>query len=337
MTINCQDSIIFKICKNERSTWGMKATMVGIHIVLVGGLFLLDSRLIEETRLHPWYTALYLLLLVLTLIQYFYTAGSSPGYVLDVMKGKYVLESDMKHASDAISRSASSIETQVTLHIDDRNHGTSSYGATRGKGPALITPTRETISAVGSSSRNCSCTYCHVWQPQRSKHCHDCDKCVLRFDHHCVWLGTCVGQGNHCRFWWYLFEETVLCVWTGVMYIISITRSISDNWWHSGLEIFLLIVLLFCLIILLMLLLFHSYLVLTNQTTYELIRRRRIPYLRGVPDKVHPFSKGSLRNIYRFCCSFNDFYIIDSLPTREELESKARPYTFWDVLSCRCC
>ena len=38
-------------------------------------------------------------------------------------------------------------------------------------------------------------------QPPRAKHCHDCDKCVLQFDHHCVWLGTCIGQGNHCKFW----------------------------------------------------------------------------------------------------------------------------------------
>jgi hypothetical protein len=41
-----------------------------------------------------------------------------------------------------------------------------------------------------------------IMQPPRAKHCHDCDKCVLQFDHHCVWLGNCIGQGNHCQFWW---------------------------------------------------------------------------------------------------------------------------------------
>ncbi|KAG0449614.1 hypothetical protein HPP92_027205, partial [Vanilla planifolia] len=39
-----------------------------------------------------------------------------------------------------------------------------------------------------------TCVYCNVTQPPRSKHCHDCDKCVLQFDHHCVWLGTCIGK-----------------------------------------------------------------------------------------------------------------------------------------------
>lgn len=54
----------------------------------------------------------------------------------------------------------------------------------------------------------------HIWcitylQPPRAKHCHDCDKCVLKFDHHCVWLGTCIGQGNHYRFWWVYFPCTI--------------------------------------------------------------------------------------------------------------------------------
>lgn len=48
------------------------------------------------------------------------------------------------------------------------------------------------------------------FQPPRTKHCHDCDKCVLQFDHHCVWLGTCIGQGNHCRFWWVWFCQLLL-------------------------------------------------------------------------------------------------------------------------------
>jgi palmitoyltransferase len=53
----------------------------------------------------------------------------------------------------------------------------------------------------GTSIRNLTCGYCHVEQPPRTKHCHDCDRCVLQFDHHCVWLGTCIGQKNHSKFW----------------------------------------------------------------------------------------------------------------------------------------
>lgn len=320
-----------KDCIPEKSTWGTKAGLVSIHLVIVGGLFLLDIDMIDDTIIHPWYTALYVLLCVLTLFQYFLTSLTPPGYVIDVLNSQSG-ETDMKGARDSISCPASGKETLVTIHAEGPSHATTSYGAPSGsRAKADVNP------SIPSANRNSNCAYCHVWQPPRSKHCHDCEKCVLRFDHHCVWLGTCVGKGNHCRFWWYLFEETILCVWTAVIYVMSINKEISKTWWRGGLEIILLIVLLFCLIIVLMLLIFHSYLVLTNQTTYELIRRRRIHYLRGIPNNVHPFSKGVLRNIYFFCWSRDDFFALESLPTREELEAKARPYTFHDILTCRCC
>jgi palmitoyltransferase len=88
------------------------------------------------------------------------------------------------------------------------------------------------------------------------------------------------------------------------------------------------------LIFVLLLLIFHSYLILTNQSTYELVRRRRIPYMRNIPGRVHPFSRGIRRNLYNVCCGN---YNLDSLPTAFELEDRSRPYTCIDMLKCRCC
>jgi palmitoyltransferase len=48
------------------------------------------------------------------------------------------------------------------------------------------------------------CTICHVEQPLRCKHCKNCDQCVAMYDHHCPWIGVCVGERNKFRYWCYL-------------------------------------------------------------------------------------------------------------------------------------
>lgn len=35
-------------------------------------------------------------------------------------------------------------------------------------------------------------------------------RCVGRFDHHCFWIGTCIGAQNQRAFWWFLAFETAL-------------------------------------------------------------------------------------------------------------------------------
>ncbi|XP_073060708.1 protein S-acyltransferase 10-like [Primulina eburnea] len=314
----------------RRSALSLKLALVGLHLIFVGVLFLLDHDLIEKTKQEPWYTAIYALLFVATLGQYFVTSGTSPGYVLDAQKIVNERDAIARRTLLASKPPASSKNANVVITVDGRNYQ-------RGNETAWTKLVMD-LYPPGSSVRNLTCTYCSVVQPPRAKHCHDCDKCVLQFDHHCVWLGTCIGLGNHCRFWWYIFEETALSLWTWILYILYLKSHISKAWWADVIMILLLASLSITLIFLLLLFLFHSYLIMTNQTTYELVRRRRIVYLRGIPERVHPFNKGVCRNLSLSCCTkTGSMYRMEALPTAAELEEKSRPYTCSDVLSCRCC
>ena len=48
------------------------------------------------------------------------------------------------------------------------------------------------------------CPYCLVKKTYRSLHCLICQKCVDEFDHHCFWVGNCVGKNNYTLFFIFL-------------------------------------------------------------------------------------------------------------------------------------
>lgn len=51
------------------------------------------------------------------------------------------------------------------------------------------------------------CSNCQITQTLRTKHCRDCQRCVNLFDHHCPWVGNCIGQNNRIYFFWYIFFQ----------------------------------------------------------------------------------------------------------------------------------
>ena len=55
--------------------------------------------------------------------------------------------------------------------------------------------------------------YKKVFRPPRCSHCHICNYCMEKFDHHCPWLGTCVAKKNYFNFILYvLFKSLLLSV-----------------------------------------------------------------------------------------------------------------------------
>ena len=42
------------------------------------------------------------------------------------------------------------------------------------------------------------CYKCNLITPKELNitHCDKCDICILKYDHHCNWIGKCIGKGN---------------------------------------------------------------------------------------------------------------------------------------------
>lgn len=76
------------------------------------------------------------------------------------------------------------------------------------------------------------------------------------------------------------------------------------------------------------LLCFHTFLACTAQTTHEILRRDRLPYLKDVPDHVILFGGHPCRNFWEFCCDRRKARdtrepLRWALPSREEIERRA--------------
>lgn len=60
------------------------------------------------------------------------------------------------------------------------------------------------------------CENCRIERPARSHHCRVCRRCILEFDHHCVWINNCVGMNNRRSFVLTLLFFVLGC-WYGVV------------------------------------------------------------------------------------------------------------------------
>ncbi|KAL7569923.1 hypothetical protein ACA910_008584 [Epithemia clementina (nom. ined.)] len=65
------------------------------------------------------------------------------------------------------------------------------------------------------------CDLCQAYQPPTGVHCPDCNVCVAGFDHHCAWMGCCIGQKNYKQFMrfnmtWLVYLLYAV-IWVGMM------------------------------------------------------------------------------------------------------------------------
>jgi ankyrin repeat protein len=132
------------------------------------------------------------------------------------------------------------------------------------------------------------CHTCRIVRPERSKHCRTCRTCVALFDHHCPYVGNCVGRENYRWFFGYAFMFFVCSsLWetTAFLYL----KTVAYEW--PVVAVSCLFFPFWCMSV--MLTSYHVQLTLSNLTTNESMNFGRYDYLSA---NHNSYDKGILNN-----------------------------------------
>ncbi|XP_011041326.1 PREDICTED: probable protein S-acyltransferase 3 [Populus euphratica] len=136
------------------------------------------------------------------------------------------------------------------------------------------------------------CDTCLLYRPPRASHCSICNNCIQKFDHHCPWVGQCIGLRNYPYFIGFISTSTTLCIYVFVFSWFNVLRQQGTLWSIMSHDVLSVVLIACCFVAVWFvggLTLFHLYLISTNQTTYENFRYR-------YDKKENPFNRGIIKN-----------------------------------------
>ncbi|CAL9103807.1 unnamed protein product [Musa acuminata var. zebrina] len=148
------------------------------------------------------------------------------------------------------------------------------------------------------------CQKCSHYKPPRAHHCRICKRCVLRMDHHCVWINNCVGHENYKIFFVFVLFGVSACIHSMVLLIASASHALQKDQQQNGESFnksYILCGTLLCplSVALSILLGWHIYLILHNKTTIEYHEGVRAMWLAEKVGNVyrHPYDIGFYENL----------------------------------------
>ena len=145
-------------------------------------------------------------------------------------------------------------------------------------------PKAATASSFVDRFGFCKKDGCSSYKPDRAHHCATCQRCILKFDHHCVLINNCVGFYNYKPYLLlliYAMLSLVLAISGLIPFCIHLFDALPPSipiayplW--VRLQVPLMAFLLVAIAVMIGLLLaMHVGLVITNVTTLEMIRERK--------------------------------------------------------------
>eukprot|EP00835_Amoeboradix_gromovi_P003126 NODE_196_length_15381_cov_0.267243.p3 type:complete len:343 gc:universal NODE_196_length_15381_cov_0.267243:1174-2202(+) len=171
-------------------------------------------------------------------------------------------------------------------------------------------PSEEIKELKKSQNKPRYCQVCRNYKPPRSHHCSACDVCICKMDHHCPWIGSCVGFKNQGFFIRFIVSASLGTFITLVLHcwrVYEWSRYPYNPWIHSddGFRLIFFIIVNFLLSIFVFvpvsfLMANHIYYIMYNLTTIEDLEKNRslVVEVDGVVKHLEkPYDVGKYNNI----------------------------------------
>jgi hypothetical protein len=96
---------------------------------------------------------------------------------------------------------------------------------------AIYVP-KEIPSSIPSIFQERFCKTCNIIRPPKTSHCSFCDHCVMNFDHHCFFVGNCIGERNEKNFYIFLLFGTLISTSNLIITLWQLCYTfIYDDWY----------------------------------------------------------------------------------------------------------